>query len=113
MRKAPALILLATGACLLPCSRSVAEIEYKAGEGWSVVGPNGEVTIEATASAQLDKAESLEKSGNYRGAMDAYYGLTRKFPRSGAAADALLKAGDMGILAGDYDRVYTLYNEYL
>jgi len=94
MRKAHAVIVFAVGVCLIPWQRAGAAIEYKAGEGWSVVGADGEQeTIEATASAQLDKAESLEKAGDYRRAMMAYYNLTRKFPRSGAAADALLKAG--------------------
>ena len=39
--------------------------------------------------------------------MIAYYSLTRKFPRSGAAADAQIKAAEMAVLAGDYDRAYT------
>jgi outer membrane protein assembly factor BamD len=38
--------------------------------------------------------------------------LTRKFPRSGAAPDAQLKAGDMAYAAADYDRAYVYYNEY-
>jgi len=113
MRKAHALILFAAGACLLPCQRAAAEIEYKAGEGWSTVDANGQEKIEATASAQLDKAEAYEKAGDYHRAMIAYYSLTRKFPRSGAAADAQLKAGDMAVAGGDYDRGYALYNEYL
>ena len=113
MRKAHAVIVFAVGVCLIPWQRAGAAIEYKAGEGWSVVGADGEQeTIEATASAQLDKAESLEKAGDYRRAMMAYYNLTRKFPRSGAAADAQLKAGDMAVAAADYDRGYALYNEY-
>ena len=114
MRKAHALILLAAGAAwLLPCQRAAAEIQYKAGEGWSTVDANGQATTEATASAQLAKAQSLEKAGDYHGAMVAYYSLTRKYPRSGAAAQAQLKAGEAAALAGDYDRAYALYNEYL
>ena len=114
MRKAHALILFAAGAAwLLPCQRAAAEIQYKAGEGWSTVDANGEESTEATASAQLTKAQSLEKSGDFHRAMAAYYSLTRKFPRSGAAAQAQLKAGEMAVRAGDYDRAYTLYNEYL
>ncbi len=98
---------------MLPCNRAAAEIQYQAGVGWTVVDSSGNETIEATASAQLDKAEALEKAGDYHRAMLAYYGLTRKFPRSGAAADAQLKAGDMAVMAGDYDRAYNYYNEYL
>jgi outer membrane protein assembly factor BamD len=113
MRKAHAVILIAAGACLLPCQWAAAEIEYKAGEGWSTVDANGQEKIEATASAQLDKAVAYEKAGDYHRAMMAYYSLTRKFPRSGAAADAQLKAGDMAVAAGNYDRGYALYNEYL
>jgi len=112
-RNAAALLLCAAAACLLPCRSARAEIEYKAGEGWSVVDANGNETIEATASAQLDKAEAFEKAGDYKRAMLAYYSLARKFPRSGAAPDAQLKAGDMAVLAGDYDRGFALYNEYL
>ena len=85
MRNAHALILLAAGACLLPCHRAAAEIQYKAGEGWSTVDENGQATTEATASAQLIKAQNLEKAGDFHRAMLAYFSLTRKFPRSGAA----------------------------
>jgi outer membrane protein assembly factor BamD len=113
MRKAHALILFAAGACLLPSRRAAAEIEYKAGVGWSVVDSEGTEAVEGTASAQLDKAEDFEKAGDYRHAMAAYYDLARKFPRSGAAPDAQLKAGDMAVAAGDYDRGYAFYNEYL
>lgn len=98
---------------MLPLQRAAAAIEYKAGEGWSIVGPNGEERVEGSASAQLDKAGELEKAGDYSKAADAYYLLARKFPRSGAAADAQLKAGDMAMAAGDYDRAYAIYNEYL
>jgi outer membrane protein assembly factor BamD len=45
--------------------------------------------------------------------MLAYYSLARKFPRSGAAADAQLKAGDMALQDGDYDQAYAYYSEYL
>jgi len=113
MRKAHALILLAAGACLLPWQRAAADIEYKAGEGWTVVDANGQEVIEATASAQLDKAENFEKNGDYHQAMVAYYDLARKFPRSGVAPDAQLKAGDMALQAGDYDLAYKYYGEYL
>ena len=113
MRKAHAFLLLAAGACLLPVPRAAGDIVYKAGEGWSVEDANGMEAVEATASAQLDKAEGLEKAGDYHRAMLAYYELTRKFPRSGAAADSLLKAGDTGVEAGDYDHAYAYYNEYL
>jgi outer membrane protein assembly factor BamD len=113
MRKAHALILLAAGACLLPCNRGAAAVDYTPGQGWTAEDASGQDATEATASAQLVKAEALEKAGDYRHAMIAYYSLTRKFPRSGAAADAQLKAGDMAAQAGDYDRAYTLYNEYL
>jgi outer membrane protein assembly factor BamD len=113
MRKAHALILLAAGACLLPCHRAAAAVDYTPGQGWTAEDANGQDATEATASAQLVKAEALEKAGDYHRAMIAYYSLTRKFPRSGAAADAQLKAGDMAAQGGDYDRAYTLYNEYL
>jgi len=113
MRIAHALILFAVGACLLPCHRAAADIVYKAGEGWSTEDANGNPTIEASASAQLDKAQAFEKAGDYHRAMIAYYLLTRKFPRSGAAPEAQLKAGQMAALAGDYDRANALYNEYL
>jgi outer membrane protein assembly factor BamD len=112
MRKAHALILFALGACLLG-HRAAAALDYTPGQGWTTEDAGGDSTIEATASAQLQKAEALEKDGDYKRAMLAYYSLTRKFPRSGAAAEAQLKAGDMAVQAGDYDRGYTLYNEYL
>lgn len=113
-RKAHALILFAAGACLLALPRADADITYKAGEGWSSGDDDsGASAVEASASAQLDKAQAYEKAGDYHHAMLAYYTLTRKFPRSGAAPDAQLKAGDMASAAGDYDRAYAFYNEYL
>jgi outer membrane protein assembly factor BamD len=113
MRKAHALILFAAGATLLPCLTASAAIDYTPETGWTVEDANGQSAAEATASAQLVKAQNLEKNGDYHGAMIAYYALTRKFPRSGAAADAQLKAGDMAVQSGDYDRAYGYYNEYL
>lgn len=113
MRKAHALLLFAAGASLLPCHRAAAAIDYTPGTGWTTEDAAGQSAAEATASAQLVKAQALEKAGDYKQAMIAYYALARKFPRSGAAEDAQLKAGDMAVLSGDYDRGYALYNEYL
>jgi outer membrane protein assembly factor BamD len=112
MRKAHAFIFLAAGACLLPCHRAAAALDYTPATGWTVEDANGQTAVEKTASAQLDKAEAYEKAGDYHHAMIAYYALTRKFPRSGAAEDAQMKAADMALQAGDYDRAYALYNEY-
>jgi outer membrane protein assembly factor BamD len=113
MRKAHALILLAAGVCLLPSHRAAAALDYTPGTGWTTEDASGESATEATASAQLEKAEALEKAGDYKRAMIAYSSLARKFPRSGAAAQAQLKAGDMAAQSGDYDRAYILYNQYL
>ena len=114
MRKAHALLLVAAGACcLIPLHKASAAVDYTPENGWTVEDASGQSAAEATASAQLEKAERLEKAGDYHQAMLAYYALTRKFPRSGAAADAQLKAGDMAVQAGDYDRAYAFYNQYL
>ena len=113
MRKAIALTLLAAGASLLPCHRAAAALDYTPGQGWTVDDGSGSQVVEKSASAQLEKAENYEKNGDYHRASDAYYMLTRKFPRSGAAADAQMKAADMAVAAGDYDRGYLLYNQYL
>ena len=75
MRKVHAIVSFAAAVCLLPCHRAGAVIEYKKGEGWSTENSNGEDATEATASAQFQKAQSLENAGNYRGAMTAYHGL--------------------------------------
>jgi outer membrane protein assembly factor BamD len=114
MRNAYALLLLAAGAfCLLPAHRAAAALDYSPETGWTVEDSSGQTKVEATASAQLDKAERFEKAGDYNHAMLAYYELTRRFPRSGAAADAQLKAGDMAVAAGNYDQAYIYYNQYL
>jgi outer membrane protein assembly factor BamD len=113
MRKVHALILLAAGACLIPGYRAGAAIDYTPGTGWTTEDASGQDAAEATASAQLLKAEALEKAGNYHRAAVAYYTLTRKFPRSGAAAQAQVKAADMAFAGGDYDHAYALYSEYL
>jgi outer membrane protein assembly factor BamD len=112
MRKAHAFIFLAAGACLLPCHRAAAALDYTPQTGWTVEDSSGQSTVEATASAQLEKAEAFEKAGDYKHAMIAYLLLTKKFPRSGAAADAQMKAADMAVQAGEYDQAYNLYNDY-
>jgi outer membrane protein assembly factor BamD len=113
MRKAHAFFLLAAGACLLPVSPALAAIDYTPQQGWTVEGAGGQDAAEASASAQLEKAQALEAKGDYHHAMIAYYLLTKKFPRSGAAQDAQIKAADMAVRSGDYDHGYALYNEYL
>jgi outer membrane protein assembly factor BamD len=114
MRKAHALLLLAAGAfSLFPAHRAAAALDYTPQTGWTVEDSSGQTPVEASASAQLDKAQRLEKAGDYQHAALAYYELTRRFPRSGAAADSQLKAGDMAFAGGDYDQAYTYYNQYL
>jgi outer membrane protein assembly factor BamD len=113
MRKVHALLLIAAGACLIPGFRAGAALDYTPGTGWTTEDASGADAAEATASAQLMKAEALEKAGDYHRAAVAYYTLTRKFPRSGAAAQAQVKAADMAFQARDYDHAYALYNEYL
>ena len=113
-RKAHAILLLAAGACLMTGYRAKAALDYTPGTGWTTEDSSGaQDPSEATASAQLAKAEDLEKAGDYKHAMVAYYTLTRKFPRSGAAAQAQIKAADMALQGGDNDHAYALYNEYL
>jgi len=113
MRKRHVIFFLASAVSLLPCQRAGAVIEYQAGQGWTVEGPNGEEPTEGTASAQLDKAKSLESAGNYKAATAAYHNLVRKFPRSGVAAQAQFKAALMAEKAGDYDLSYAYLKEYL
>jgi outer membrane protein assembly factor BamD len=113
MRKVHALLFIAAGACLIAGHRACAELDYTPGTGWTSGDSGGQDAAEATASAQLMKAEALEKSGDYHRAAVAYYTLTRKFPRSGAAAEAQIKAADMAFAGADYDHAYALYNEYL
>jgi len=114
MRNFHALFFLAAGGfCLLPMHRAAAALDYSPETGWTVEDSSGKTAVEATAAAQLDKAERFEKAGDYHQAALAYYELTRRFPRSGAAADAQLKAGDMAMAGGDYDQAYIYYNQYL
>jgi outer membrane protein assembly factor BamD len=114
MRKAHALFFIAAGALsLIPAHRAAAALDYSPQTGWTVEDSSGRTPVEATASAQLDKAQRFEKAGDYQHAALAYYELTRRFPRSGAAADAQLKAGDMAFAGGDYDQAYIYYNQYL
>ncbi|HEX4085579.1 MAG TPA: outer membrane protein assembly factor BamD [Chthoniobacteraceae bacterium] len=113
MRKTHVLILLAAGLIILPCRWAGAEVEYQSGQGWSLTDLSGEQKAEATPEAQLGKAQKYEQAGDYHHAMVAYYLLTRKFPRSGAAPGAQLKAAEMAVKSGDLDRGYDYYNEYL
>jgi outer membrane protein assembly factor BamD len=93
--------------------RSGAAVVYRSGEGWNTESPAGEDPIEATASEQLRKAEEAENSGDFKRALNAYRGLVRKFPTSGAAAKAQFKAAEMTERAGDYDHAFSAYGDYL
>ncbi len=90
-----------------------AAVVYRSGEGWSSQSPNEEDTVESTASAQLHKAEALEKDGDTKGALSAYRGLVRKFSNSGVAPKAQFKTGQMAEQLGDYDRAFNAYGDYL
>ena len=85
MRKAHAFIFLAAGACLLPCHRAAAALDYTPQTGWTIEDSSGQSAVEATASAQLDKAEAFEKAGDYKHAMIAYLPADEEVPplRSG------------------------------
>jgi outer membrane protein assembly factor BamD len=113
MRNVSALLLLGLGAISLIPGQARAAVDYTPDTGWTVEDSSGAAAAEATASAQLARAQQYEKDGDYHRAMLAYEILTRKFPRSGAAADAQIKAGDMAVQSGDFDLGYQYYNEYL
>src|SRR5438105_2521159 len=113
MRRVFAVSLIAVTASVSFFMSAEAAVVYRASEGWSTQSPNEEDTVESTASAQLHKAEALEKDGDFKRALAAYRGLVRKFPTSGVAAKAQFKAGQTAEQLGDYDRAFNAYGDYL
>ena len=110
-RLTPVLVLVAALACAF--SRpSDAALVYRSGEGWSSESEDTG-TIEATASAQLHKAQDLENNGDLKGALGAYRGLVKKYPTSGVAPKSQLKVGELYEKAGDYEKAFDAYGKYL
>lgn len=114
MRKTVAIYLLSAAIVPFASQPVVAEVVYRAGEGWSTQAPGAEgASVEATASAQLRKAQEAEQAGELKRALDAYRGLVRKFPNSGVAARAQIKVGELYEKTGDFDRAYEAYGTYV
>lgn len=105
-------ILLLFAACFPFAEQSTAALFFRQGEGWTSEAEDAG-QIEATASAQLQKAEALENEGDYKKALGAYRGLVRKFPTSGVAPKTLIKMGAMYEKLGDNDNAYAAYKKYL
>ncbi len=92
--------------------RAAAAVVYRAGEGWSTEGEEGQ-TIEKTATAQFTKAQDFENQGQTKQALNAYRGLVRKFQFSNVAPKAQLKIGLLSEQLGDYDSAFKAYGKYL
>ena len=89
-----------------------AALVYRSGEGWSSE-TEGESVVEATASAQLHKAQNLEVSGNLKESLKAYIKLVKKFPTSGVAAKCQFKVGELYERFGQDEKAFDAYGKYL
>jgi outer membrane protein assembly factor BamD len=104
--------MLLLAACVAETQQARGALFYRKGEGWSSESEDAG-QVEATASAQMKKAEGLEAEGDYKKAIGAYKGLVRKFPTSGAAPQCLMKLGDLYQKLGDNDKAYEAYKKYI
>jgi outer membrane protein assembly factor BamD len=112
-RTAAILAILAAGTFYTPVNIRAAVV-YRQGEGWSTEAPGDESSaVESTASAQMGKAEQLEKDGDTARAIGAYKGLVRKFPNSLTAPKAQLKTGELLEAAGSYEAAFDAYGKYI
>lgn len=110
MRKIVLVLVLASTVSFW--QQATAALIFRQGEGWSSESEDAGA-VEATASAQLRKAESLESENNLKRALGAYRGLVRKFPASGAAPKAQLKVGEINERLGDYNKAFDAYAAYV
>src|SRR5438105_2773821 len=101
MRKFGSALMLA--ACLAVGQSAPAAVVYRSGEGWTVEGEEGSA-VEATAGAQMKKAEDFEHGGDLKRALHAYRGLVKKFPNAAVAPKAELKVGELNERLDDADR---------
>lgn len=107
-RLIPALCLLFIGVQAAP-----ATVVYRQGEGWSTERAGEDEPVEASASAQMKKAEDFESSGDQGRALGAYRGLVRKFPTSMSAPKAQFKVGQLLEASGDYEAAFEAYGKYV
>lgn len=110
MRKIILVIFLAVYVSI--AGRANAALIFRQGEGWhgesEDTGP-----VEATASAQLQKAEEYENKGDYRHALGAYRALVKKYPSAGVASKAQFKVGEMNERLGDPSKAFDGYAAYV
>lgn len=104
--------MLLFAVCLPLSQQASAALLFRQGEGWSSESEDAG-QVEATASAQMKKAEGLENEGDFKKAIGAYRGLVRKFPTSGAAPQCLIKLGELYTKVGDNDHAFEAYKKYL
>lgn len=112
MRKLITILFLFTAISVEFSQRGSAALVYRAGEGWSSESEEGEV-VEATASAQLQKAQDLESKSDWKGALEAYRGLVRKYPSSGVAPKSQLKVAELYEKIGDYEHAFDAYGKFI
>ncbi len=103
------LVLALSLALTLP---GAAATVYRPGEGFhSEEEDSGQ--LEKSASEQLHKAEALEQEGAYRKAIGAYRGILTGFPGSGVSSKAQFKLAEMMEKAGDLERAFKEYGNYI
>jgi len=112
MRKFVIILVLVTAVFGGFSQHGLAALVYRSGEGWSLENDEGEV-VESSASAQLQKAENLENTGDLKGALAAYRGLLRKFPSSGAAPKCVMKVAGIYEKQGHFEQAFAAYGKYI
>lgn len=85
---------------------------FRQGEGWAAESEDSGC-VEASAVAQMRKAEALEAEGELSKALGAYRGLVRKFPQAVMAPKAQWKVAELYERQGNYDRAFDAYSAYI
>jgi outer membrane protein assembly factor BamD len=87
---------------------SPAALVWRPGEGWTNEG-SGESLAASDAKAALQLARNMEAKEDYKGALDAYRSIVRRWPLSASAGEAQFKSGFMLEKRGEFWNAYKAY----
>ncbi len=85
-----------------------AALVWRPGEGWVNEG-SGQTLAASDAKAALQAARNLESQEVYKDALDAYRGITRRWPLSSVAGEAQFKVGLMLEKRAEFMSAYKAY----
>ncbi len=115
-RISPLLLLAAISGLLLVPARLTADLIWTPAGGWTVeggvlAGLGGEDG--RNALDLMNKARAAEESGQSRSALKTYISVTKKYPNSVFAAEALFRAGALYQKREQYYKAFETYQQML